>query len=338
MPHQPAPELIELQRRLVRLVASLAALTVVGTVGYMLIEHWSWFDALYMTVITVATVGFQEVHPLGPAGRFFTMLLIGSGAVVLVVLLGAAGEVAVSAAASGVFRRRRMQREIDGMTGHYIVCGHGRVGREVTADLRRGGASVVVVEANLAAVAGFDGPSIVGDASDDAVLGRAGIARAKGLVSAAGDDAVNVLIVLTARALAPTLPIVARADRPDTEPKLRRAGATQVVSPHRIGGRRLAAQLLQPRVSDFLDLVMHSEQLEVWLEDVPVGVRSAALGRTVGALLSEHPGASILAVHGAGTTALQLPPLGEVVLQAGDTLIALGTRQQLAALRRAVAG
>ncbi|MDX2192862.1 MAG: potassium channel protein [Gemmatimonadales bacterium] len=318
------------ERPLARVLLVGAGVIACGTLGYMLIEGWSWFDALYQTVTTVATVGFMEVHPMGTAGRSFTLVVILAGVGILFYIFSVVGESVVVGAWTGNLRRRRMQARIDAMAGHYIVCGYGRVGRQVVKDLQARGAGVVVIDPSEAAPDAADGvPRLAGDASDEALLGRAGIARAAGLVSAAGDAATNVIIVLTARALRADLPIVARADRADGEKKLLRAGATHVVSPYAIGGRRLAAQLLNPRVSDFLDLVMHSEKLELWLEEVPVRAGSPLDGRSLqAAAVRTETGATVLAVQRADG-ALLTRPAKDLALAAGDVLIALGTREQL---------
>ena len=326
----------EFRRRITRVIAALAGALEVGTFGYMLIEHWRPLDALYMTVITLSTVGFTEVHPLSDAGHLFTIALIAVGVSTAAYAVGAIGEYVVGGRLSGTLRRQRMQHDIDRLTGHYIVCGYGRVGRQVLEELAARDLVAVVIEPSDAVLADQDaGPArIRGDATDDGALRSAGIDRAAGLVAVAGDDATNIVIVLSARALNPDLLIVARASQPESEDKLRRAGATHVISPYRIGGQRIVTQLLHPRLTDFLDLVMHHRTLELWLEEITVAADSPAAGRALSETSFWGPaGVRILAVaHGTGQP--QPNPTGSLRLEPGDVLIALGTLEQLATARR----
>lgn len=303
-----------------------------GTVGYMVIEGWAAFDALYMTVITLTTVGFLEVHPLGTGGRVLTMVLVVTGVSTFLYLATAFAEYAIGGTLTGKLRSRRMEQRIGKLTGHYIVCGYGRVGQQVVRDLEQQGQSVVVVDATEDAVARLEDrhPHLLGDATDEAVLAAAGIARAKGLVAATGDDAANIVMTLTARAMNAGVVIVARSDNDAAEPKLFRAGATRVISPYRIAGRRIATQLLHPSVTDFLDLVMHSRSLELWLKDVVVEAGSAIEGRTLGELrLQDDVGINILAVGGAGSQELQTALPSSYSTRTGDRLVVLGTDSQL---------
>ncbi len=303
-----------------------------GTIGYMVIEGWAAFDALYMTVITLTTVGFLEVHPLSTSGRVLTMVLVVTGVATFLYLATAFAEYAIGGALTGKLRSRRMERRIGKLTGHYIVCGYGRVGEQVVRDLEQQGQAVVVIETSEGAVARLEDrhPHLLGDATDEAVLAAAGIARAKGLVAATGDDAANIVMTLTARAMNAGVVIVARSDNDTAEPKLFRAGATRVISPYRIAGRRIATQLLHPSVTDFLDLVMHSRSLELWLKDVVVEAGSAIEGRTLGELrLQDDLGVNILAVGGAGSQELQTALPSSYTTRTGDRLVVLGTDGQL---------
>jgi voltage-gated potassium channel len=335
MPADPA--LSEVQRRLARFMVVLIAITAVGTLGYVLIEGWRPFDALYMTVITLATIGFEEVHPLSTAGRAFTIALIVAGVGAVGYLVNAVGQLALSGELAARLRRRRMQERLEALSGHYVVCGYGRVGQEVVEDLQRRGRRCVVVDSTHPASPTLpDVPFVVGDAANDDVLRQAGIDRARGLVAVTGDDPTNLFVTLSAHALNPKLVIVARANDDATEPKLLRAGAAHVISPNIISGRRIAAQLLNPAVADFLDVVMHSGQLEMWLEEFQVAPGSELHGRTVAAAdVRRKTGANVLAVrrHDQGTI-LTNPP-ADLTFAPGDTLIALGTGEQLAALGRA---
>lgn len=311
-----------------------------GIVGYMAIERWSFFDALYMTVITLTTVGFMEVHPLSSAGRVFTMILIVTGVASFLLLATSFVEYVIGGSLTGFLRTRRMQQTIGGLSGHFIVCGYGRVGEQVVKDLRLQGKRVVVVEDNQTRVGdvGLHHPMVVGDATDEGVLARAGIGRAEGLVAATGEDTANIVVTLTARAMNPKLVIVARADSDASEPKLRRAGATHVISPYRIAGRRIATQLLHPSVSDFLDLVMHTGALELWMKEVAISDGSELVGRTLHeARLREGLGINVLAVAGLIDGEMITTPPDTYVVRDGDRLIVLGTNEQLGELARLAA-
>ncbi len=232
-------------------VALLAALLAVGIAGYMIIEGWSLSDAGYMTVLTFTTVGFQEVHALSHAGRLFTTFLMIAGVATMLYFLSSIMQAIVEHEALRSFvRRRRMRTRLAGERNHYILCGFGRVGREVAAAFQSEGAHFIVVDPDSRAIAeaselGY--AYVQGDATQDSVLESAGIARARGLVASTGNDSHNVFISLSAKGLNPDLSIVARASDVNNSAKLRKAGADQVISPHAIGGRRMAMSAMQSR-------------------------------------------------------------------------------------------
>jgi voltage-gated potassium channel len=327
----------EFRRRIRRVVLVLSAALVAGTAGYMLIEGWRLLDALYMTVITLSTVGFTEVHHMSDAGHVFTIALIVTGVSAAAYAVGAIGEYVISGRLSGSLRRQHMQNQIDRLQGHYIVCGYGRVGRQVVDELTARDLRAVVIEPRDDAMSdGEEGATlrISGDATDDGALRAAGIDRAAGLVAVAGDDAINIVVTLSARALNPELDIVARAIQPEVEDKLRRAGATHVISPYRIGGQRIVTQLLHPTVTDFLDVIMHRSDLGLWLEEITVAPAGPANGRPLGeAAFWGANGVRVLAVSRQGGD-LVTNPRADLRLAAGDVLIALGTLEQLAVAQR----
>jgi voltage-gated potassium channel len=326
----------EFRRRIRRVLLVLGAALVAGTAGYMLLEGWRLLDAVYMTVITLSTVGFTEVHPLTDAGHLFTISLIITGVSAAAYAVGAIGEYVISGRLSGALRRQHMQHDIDRLHGHYIVCGYGRVGRQVADELAARGLRAVVIEPSDDAMPDEDVeiPRIRGDATDDRSLRAAGIERAAGLIAVAGDDATNIVVTLSARALNPDLAIVARASQPEAEDKLRRAGATHAISPYRIGGQRIVTQLLHPRITDFLDVVMHRRNLELWLEEITVAPDGPATGRSLGeTAFWGTGGVKVLAVAREGGE-LVTAPRGDVRLGPGDVVIALGTLDQLAVARR----
>lgn len=311
------------------------AVLVGGTVGYVALG-FPLLDAAYQTVTTVTTVGYREVRPLTTVGKVFTMALILSGVGTALYTFGLLLEVLIEGELRDVFRRRRMEREIERLSGHVIVCGWGRVGREVARFLAGAGERVVVVDRDpdrLALAATH--LQVLGDATDDETLRRAGVARARALVAALDTDADNLFVTVSSRALRPDLVIIARARDESSEAKLLRAGATRVVNPQRIGGGRMAAFARQPHVVDFLDVVMHDGSLEFRLEEVAVPPESPLSGCTLrDAQIRDRTGALVLAIRSPdGTFATNPSP--ETAIRPGDILIAIGTTAQLAALREA---
>jgi len=321
-------------------IAAMVALIAVGTAGYVLIENYGPLDAFYMTIITIFTVGFSEVHPLKPAGRVFTAFLIMFGAGVALWAVASVLQLAVNPQARLLLRRRRMKSEIAKMREHFIVCGYGRIGREVCRVFGRRGVPFAVGDVDERAVAelleaGY--PVIQGNCTEDETLRALGIERARGLVAVAGTDADNTFIVLSARALRPDLYVVARAASPEVEGKLRAAGANRVITPYRIGGQRIAAAAVQPTIVDFLDVAMHGDEMALALDEIRVLEGASLIGRTlVDSGIRQQSGAVIVAIkHADGR--LNSNPAPETPLSAGDILIALGTTQQLKSLQ-ALAG
>ncbi|PKQ30276.1 MAG: potassium channel protein [Actinobacteria bacterium HGW-Actinobacteria-10] len=254
-----------------------------GVVGYVFIEGVPAFDALYMTVITVATVGFTETFELSTAGRAFTMLLIVSGLGVVLFAVGTFIDFVVE----GHFRRmvegRRMASDIGHLNKHQIVAGMGRVGSVVARVLADEGARFVVVDHDVDRVksARANGWLIVhGDASDEGVLASAGIERAYSLITALDSDAANLFVTVTARAMNSELFIVARSSHESTESKLLAAGADRIMTPNVLGGRRMANMVLHPAVSDYLDLVSHGDSVEYRMQDVPLSTASSLVGKS----------------------------------------------------------
>lgn len=331
--------LSDIQRRLTWFLAALFAIASIGTLGYMVIEGWSLTESFYMTVITLSTVGFSEVRELSSTGRLFTTGLIVAGVAAVAYVFSAFGQYVISGELTGTIRSRRMQQRIDALNKHYLICGYGRVGQQVARDLQNKGQQCVIIERHESELADADPDllRVIGAADDDEVLKRAGIDRAAGLVAATGDDPTNLYVTLSAHTLNPQAVIVARANDPAAEPKLLRAGASHVISPYTISGRRIATQLLYPSLTDFLDVVMHSGTLELWLEECIVWAGSDLHNKTVAeASVRSRYGANVLAVRRAraGGGIVTNPP-ADLRFEPGDVLIALGTREQLAALNRA---
>jgi len=317
-------------------VGAIVAVVIIGTIGFMSIEGWSVLDSLYMTITTIFTVGFGEVHPLSRAGSIFTILLILGGVGTILYGIGAMVEFVIGGQLTGVFRRRAVRRQVDKLEGHNIICGYGRVGEAVARHFVAHEAPFVVIDGDQASLdraaeAGF--LAVPGDASSDEVLEAAGVRRAKGLVAAVGSDAGNIFVTLSARVLNPALLIVARASSEDTVSKLERAGADHVVTPYGIGGRRMATLILKPLVSDYLEVVTGGGELEFRVEEFELNSRCCSIGQSIEDLaVRKQTGATILAVRHASTGAFDTNPSPELQLQPGDMIIAIGMPVEIAKL------
>src|SRR5215211_3308928 len=336
--HEPRVAL----RRIQSALGALAAITVAGVLGYMVFEGWSFTEALYMTVITLTTAGYREVRPLDTTGQLWTMLLLVTGVGTLFYAAVSSVELVVEGTIRGYFGRRRMQTAIGKLSDHYIMCGYGRVGRQVAAEFARDGIPFVVVDQDPEIVEecvaeGYF--ALLGEASDDSRLEEAGVRRAKGLVAAVDSDADNVFVVLSARKLNPRLNIVARASSDESAAKLEMAGADRTLSPYAVGGRRLASLATQPLIVDFLDIVTRGEKgIEFRLEEFGVPEDSFLAGHTIGELrIGEKTGAMILATRNKEGT-FDTTPSANDRLRAGDTLIVLGAREQITRLEDLMRG
>jgi voltage-gated potassium channel len=322
-----------------RVVFGLIVLFVVmalGTIGYVAFG-FDLLDAVYQTVTTVTTVGFREVRPFSDGAQIFTIVLILVGVGAALYTLSALIEVLVEGQLRGVFGRQRMDRRIERMKDHVILCGWGRVGRSISAELTAAGQDHVVIELDAGRVEDVDGAAtVLGDATEDAVLERAGVRRARALVAALDNDAGNLFVTLSARSFGPDLFIVSRVRVEENEEKLRRAGADRVINPQSLGGSRAAAFVLQPHVTEFLDVVMHDREIEFRLEEVTVPPGSAIAGQSIrDAHLRDRTGALVLALRSPGGEFVTNPDPDHVI---GDdqVLIAIGTRAELSALEALV--
>ncbi len=320
--------------RNVRIWLALVVATVLAsTVGYVVLEDWSVDDALYMTIITLTTVGFREVRELDGIGRAWTMLVVVAGVVIIFGAIGLVAESVLSEAASGRKERRRMESAVAGLSGHFILCGYGRVGATVARELEHAGVpfAVIDVRPESLAAAAHDGCLVVeGDATHDDVLRLAGVERARGLITTVDSDANNVYVTLSARALNRSLLIVARANEQGAETKLIHAGADRAVSPYTRAGRQIAELATRPRVADFIDYALSHGDLAFTIEELEVAPGSPLDGRTVGALVAEgiHPLAIVR-----GPRDYEPNPPADRALRPGDGLIVSGTAEILRALR-----
>jgi voltage-gated potassium channel len=310
----------------------LAGIIIVGTIGYVLLGFGA-LDAAYQTVTTITTVGFREVEPLDGPGKVFTMLLILAGVGTALYTLTVVLELLVEGHFGQAMERRRMDKRIAALRGHVIVCGWGRVGRAIARELKAAGTPHVVIDNDPDRVATIDGHLyVLGDASDDAVLHHAGIERATALIAAVSTDPANLFITLSGRSLRPDLFIVSRAREESSVAKLERAGADRVVNPQEIGGARIAAFVLRPHVTEFLDVVMHEREVELRLEELLVTPDSPLAGVSLGqADLPGRTGALVLALRD-DTKGFITNPTAGTVIQPGQILIAIGTPPQLRAL------
>jgi voltage-gated potassium channel len=318
--------------RFAPMVIGLIVLPAVGVAGYCWIEGWSFLDALYMTVTTLATVGYGETHPLSTGGRIFTMGLIFTGGVMAAFALTQLAQIVFSGEWRQHWENQKRLRMLAEISHHIIVCGYGRVGRNVVEELKAEALPFVVIDLSpekVAQVKELGALAVLGDASNESKLKEAGIERARGLVAAAKSDAENVFIVLTARSLRPDLSIVARADVEESQPKLLRAGANRVILPYHITGRRLVTMLVRPAVADFLDEVSHTSGMELLLEQIQVSGGSPLAGQTLAAAQSLHQFEVTVLACKTSDGNWNYHPRGSMVLESGCQLIALGTQEHL---------
>ncbi len=317
--------------RLARGGLALAIIFLVGSTGYMVIEGWSLFDAVYMTVLTMTTVGYEEVRPLSPLGRVFNLFIMLGGVGLMLYILTVTVQTVVEDEVLRVFmRRRRMKKKIDAVEAHFILCGFGRVGREAAAAIHGEDVDVVVVDSTEAAIAAAEEDGLLAickDATHNATLLEAGIERARGLIIATGSDSDNVLITLTAKAINPNLTIVARADAVETRDKLRLAGADRVVTPYSIGGRRMALSAVKPLAADYFDSVVDRARVNPRIAEIAVVPGSMLVGTTIAALDTGHQ-VRVLAVSKQDGRLL-LTPDEETIMEPGDRVVLVGHDEQL---------
>lgn len=324
-------------RRLWKALGLLGMAVALGTIGYYLIEQMTVLDALYMTVTTISTVGFGEIHPLSPMGRAFTIVLIVCGVSSMAWAAESMVEVLLEDQLRHAWWRRRMERDIARLTAHYIVCGYGRMGEQIGRELTRRGLDFVVIDRAPEVLAMLRDQGIryvEGDATSDSTLRNAGVTRARGLATALSGDADNALIVISAKGLNARLQVVARASNQETEEKLLRAGADRVVTPYTIGGQRMAMSLLQPAVNDFLNSVVFDAEKHTELGEVVIHANSSLSGTTLqDSQLRERWGAIVVAIKDQGGE-LVFSPSAQTVLRSGDTLILVASTACLDELRR----
>jgi voltage-gated potassium channel len=307
-----------------------------GVLGYMEVEGWSFFDSLYQVIITLSTVGFQEVYPLTRDGRILTMVLIVSGVGTFAYLVGSFTQVLVEGRLQQYLGRRRMQKIIDGLSDHVIICGYGRIGAVVAREILAENVAAVIIENNAEVIHSLDEqgiPYVQGDATADETLLAAGLMRAKTLVAALTLEAANVYVTLTARQLNPTIRIVARADAQGHTQRLQRAGADQVLVPHLYGGVRMAQSVLRPTVTNFLELAGRGGAIDLQMEELQVTEQSEIVDKSlIDAALRPRFNLIVIAIKKASGE-MQFNPQAQAVLEAGDTMILVGSRDNLDSLQ-----
>ncbi len=309
---------------------ALFIIIAVGTIGFEMIEtEWDFLDSFYMTIITISTTGFKEVKPLSTEGRVLTIFLIISGVLTMAYTGGKAAQILIE---NQIFRRRRMAKNLDVIRDHYIVCGYGRSGRQICDSLVENKFSFVVIENDREKIEKIIEKNFLfvhGDASNDEILIKAGVERAKGLVSVVRTDAENVFTTLSAKGINPDLFIVARAIEEDTEAKLRKAGANRVVKPYELSTARMINLLLRPGIIDFIDNVARHEKRLISMEEIVVNSNSKLTGKTLQESAIRQDLNIIIVGINRGEGDFIYNPVSSSIIEADDKLIAIGEESNL---------
>lgn len=297
-----------------------------GTLGYVMLEDWPLFEALYMTIITLSTVGYREVYELSDQGKAFTLMLIVFGAGTIAYTIGSMIQFMVEGQLRRLLGRKKLQKQISRLKGHYIICGSGRIGRMIAREFASKPLPFVIVEQNPERCRRIEAEGylcVEGDATHDDILEQAGIRKARGLITVVTSDSANVFITLTARGINPELFILARASEDGADLKLMRAGANKVVSPYTIGASRMAQAVLRPSVVDFIDIATGTENLELQLEEILVTPNSSLAGKTLhNSGICKDLGLIIVGIK--KHEQMIFNPSPTVEIEAGDILISLG--------------
>lgn len=327
-------------RKILLSLLTLAVLIGGGTLGYALIEQWSAFESLYMTVITLTTVGYREVYDLSYEGKVFTILLIVFGVGTIAYTIGSMFQFMVEGQLRQLVGRKKLQKKISKLRGHYIICGYGRIGRLISRDFAAKPLPFIIVEQDTERCRHIDEDGhlfVEGDATHDEVLERAGIHQAKGLITVVTSDSANVFITLTARGINPELYILARANEDGAEIKLLRAGADRAVSPYTMGASRMAQAVLRPSVVDFIDIAIGRENIELQMEEIKVAADSNLAGKTlITSAIRKDLGLIIVGIKKGNQMKFNPDPSTEISQE--DILIALGEPPEIKRLEIIASG
>ena len=329
-----------LARRFLYILLAIAATLLIGTMGFTLIDRYPPFDAFYMTLTTMTTVGYGEIHPLSHWGRIFNSFLIFFGVTTIFIAIGAMTQTIIEREFGEALGKRRSKRMIDKLKDHYIICGYGRVGRGAAEELLHAGVPFVVVDigperVERAMLAGM--LAVVADSTRDETLRQVGIERARGLVAALATDADNLFVLLSAKGLNPRIYVAARAAEEGAEEKMRRAGADAVFAPYSITGHRLAQSLLRPHVVQFLDFTTKDIGMDIAIEQVRVSENSEMVSRSIRDMqLGRDVGVIVMAIRRGDGTMMFNPP-ADTTVHGGDYLIVMGRQENLAALETLLA-
>lgn len=324
-------------RKLIGIFSALVTIIMLGTAGYVLIERWTVLEGVYMTVITLSSVGFMEVQPLSEHGRIFTMFLILCGSGILVYGVSVITAFVVEGELTDVLRRTKMEKKIARLRGHFIVCGADHTGRYVIDEMVKTKRDFVVIEKDREKVSQLISSNVLcieGDATHDAVLMKAGIGHAAGFITSLHSDAENLFVVITAKRLNPGLRVISKAVEEESEQKIRMVGADGVVMPNAIGGLRMVSEMIRPSVVNFLDVMLRSKDKTIRIEEVPIAAGSGLSGRSLSESgLPDLEGVTVVALKGGAEGLYVFNPKPSTMLKDGDIIIAMGDVGQIAQIR-----
>jgi len=329
----------DIRKKLILSVSLLIFINAFGVAGYMIIEGWNFRDSLFMTVITITTVGYGEVHDLTPAGEIFTIVLLVVGVGIIFYLLGTEAKLLLEGQLEDLIGRKRLERKIKELKDHYIICGFGRMGKTIAKEFSSRDIDILIIEKySVPEIERGEFLILEGDANNEDVLKSAGIENAKGLISVLPTDAENLFLVLSARELNPNLFIVTRASEESSERKILRAGADRVVSPYYTGGIRIANSILKPAVVDFIEYATKTGNLELQLEEILLNEGSKLSEMTLEKTgIGRDMGVIIVAIKRRDGT-MKFNPNSTSIINSGDTLVALGETSKLKELEKLAEG
>lgn len=319
-------------------IVLLLTIILSGTLGYMIVEGWSFFDALYMTIISITTTGYQEIHPLSGFGRALTLMVIIMGVMTIAYTGGRLAQFFVEIY---VLRRRRMTKKLKSLRNHNLICGFGRVGKRICQELHANNTPFVVIENNPTEIENLYNCGylyVEGDATDDAILEEAGIRHARGLVAALPTEAENVFTTLSAKVMNPKVFVVSRAVEEKTESKLLKAGADRVVKPYEIGGHRMAQVLLRPGVVDFIDIIARDRQMDLTIEEIPVSSGSELVGQSLAASPIRNKLNIIIVAITGREGGIIYNPQSQTIIRENDRLIVIGEDKKIKSLLALASG